>query len=339
MCALSIALGACDPPSASVDAGDLMGVFDKDAGLGASAVASSSSSARTKRSADVPPPVVARNASDLGCTAVAGSAAELGHTVGRPACRGAEVLEWRDPAGTPRYGCVYSPPNMEKIEPLPVVVFFHGTGPGLDDPAAVSKLTSLRDKQNSFDLTRDPAHPGFVILALQGRSVARDKWGTAFDTAHVSADNLDKLATDHFLDELTSRGWVDAKRVYAVGMGKGGTMAITYAMLRADRVAAFGAFAPWVPEAKWTCPGPPPPGFVSYRACDGVVACDAVEEWIGARGAAETRTLRLGDDATTEPNCTVKNKCTPKKAEANHHRWPKGRDKELLLFLSGHRLE
>lgn len=111
-------------------------------------------------------------------------------------------------------------------------------------------------------------------------------------------------------------------------------------MMRADRVAAFATFAADGPPATWACPGPPPPGMVLYRACDGVVSCESVERWLRARDAqgAETPYLRLGEDRREEPHCALKKKCGEQKGLIHHNRWPKGREADLLRFFAGHAL-
>ncbi len=248
------------------------------------------------------------------------------------------MREWRDPSGAPRYACLYSPPDLDRRGKLPLLVFFHGTGPGLDDPSSIPKLTDFRKHIGQATFGGEGG-PGFLVLGIQGRALGGT--GLSFDIDHVTDANLDKVTTDHFVDEVIDRGAVDVRRIYAVGMGKGGQMAATYAMLRADRVAAFAAFAPLRPKAEWICPGPPPPGLVIYRACDAIASCETVEEWILARDSqkAETKRFRIDEHIKEEPSCRVRNKCSSKKGEANHHRWPKGREKDVLGFLGGHVLE
>jgi len=106
-------------------------------------------------------------------------------------------------------------------------------------------------------------------------------------------------------------------------------------MLRADRVAAFGMFAGPPPSASWSCPGPPPPAVVLYRACDSVAACDEVESWVLARekSRAETLAIRLGEANEADSNCAV-DQCSKKRGDMNHARWPKGREKEFATFGS-----
>src|SRR5262249_25011194 len=77
----------------------------------------------------------------------------------------------------------------------------------------------------------------------------------------------------------------------------------------------------------WSCPGPPPPAMVVYRACDGFISCESVERWLRARDGAQAETayLRLGAGNDEEPSCAPRNQCTPKRAEGNHLRRPQAR--------------
>ncbi len=347
------ALGAaCSPPSSEVDAGDLFGAFDRDAGPdaqvdggarrrgkrdagpadGGGPEGGPSAAASLDASAGVREPVQGS------CAAEEGSPnRDLRRTLGRPPCRGAQVMEWRDAEGSPRYACVITPPGVEARAPLPLVLFFHGP---LDDPSSVDKKTSLRKHASTYALSGDPAKTGFVVLAVQGRSIFGGKRGAVFDTDYTGPDNVDVAAVDFFASELDKRGLVDKRRVYTIGASRGGHMAATYAMLRADKIAAFATIASDAPRASWSCPGPPTPGMVVYRSCDGFFSCESVERWLRAREAAnaDTKWLRLGEANDEEPSCEVKNKCTPKKADAAHHRWPKGRETDILAFLSRHAL-
>jgi dienelactone hydrolase len=176
------------------------------------------------------------------------------------------------------------------------------------------------------------------VLAPQGRALKRGKRGAIFETEYTGPDNIDVAAVDHFIAEIDRKGLVDKRRMYTLGASYGGHMAATFAMMRADRVAAYAAYAADAPRAVWSCPGPPPPGMVVYRACDGFFSCESVERWLRARDAqgAETAWLRLGEGDGEEPNCGFKNKCTPRRSEGNHRRWPKGREVDVLKFFARH---
>lgn len=338
---------ACSTPASEIDGGDLLGVFSRDASIEAGPDAAKRDGKRkdagADASADASAPTPAADASVRApaegvCVAETGAPdRELRRTLGRPACRGAQILEWKDGEGSPRYACVFSPPGVETRAPLPLVIFFHDP---LDDPTAVDKKTALRKLAATYRLSGDVAHTGFVVLAPQGRAIHGGKRGSVFDTDYTGPDNADVAAVDHFTGELHAKNLVDRRRIYTLGASYGGHMAATYAMMRADRVAAFAAYATDAPRAAWSCAGPPPPGLVLYRACDGFFSCESVERWLRARDAAsaETSWIRLGAGNEEEPNCSVKNKCTPLRSEGNHHRWPKGRETDILAFFARHAL-
>lgn len=326
---------SCNTPSSEIDGGDLLGLYSRDAG----ADASDGGKKASKKDAGAPPPMPdasVREPESGVCVAAQGAPdTDISRIVGRPACRDAQVLEWRDPGGSPRYACVFTPKGGDARGPLPLVIFFHDPE---DDPTSVDKKTGLRKHLSTFALSGDAARPGFVVLAPEGRHIHHGKLGSMFDADYTGPDNVDVATVDHFVAELDDRKLVDRRRIYAIGASYGGHMAATYAMMRADRVAAFGVIDMDEPRAVWSCGGPPPPAMVLYRACDAVVSCESVERWLRTREAAgaETPALRLGAAGEDEPSCSTRNKCTDLKGTANHHRWPKTREVDLLRFLSAH---
>lgn len=331
-------------PSASVDAGDLLGAFERDASVpDASADAGRKTNPNKAKDGgvvdagalNVPPPTpVTRSPNEGSCVTPDGQPdRDVKRTFGRPVCPGAEILEWKDAWGAPRYACVIAPKGIETRAPVPLVIFFHDAG---KTPSSVDKETSLRKQAARFNLTGDAAHAGFVILAPQGRGIRGNRDGAMFDVDYVAEDNVDVMTTDHFVEVLTSRNIIDRRRVYAVGVGNGGLMATTYTMLRADRVTAFATFGSDQPRAAWSCAGPPPPGFVMYRACDRITPCASVERWLRARDGtgAETTSVRLDSGSGDEPNCALEKKCTAIVGTANHRRWPKTREDDMLRFFA-----
>lgn len=340
---IALASASCSTPSSTVDGGDLLGLYDRDAGSDAPAAADARAGKdggkRGRPPAVAPGPTKERKPVTGTCVAKQGEPdRELRRTLGRPACRGEEILEGRDADGSPRYACVIGARGAEARAPLPLLVFFHGPE---GTPATVDRRTGWKKLAAKFPVSADAAHPGFLVLMPQGRLLKRDRSGAIFDTDHIGEGNVDVATVDQFIEVLKKRGLVDARRVYTVGEGKGGLMAATYAMWRADRVAAFATFASEGPSATWTCADvPPPPALILYRACDAVTACDSVEAWVHARekASAETVAIRLGAGNEEEVNCAMKNKCTKGKGTANHERWPRGREEDILRFFARHAL-
>lgn len=337
--------GGCNNlPSSSVDGGDLLGAFERDASIPDAANDAGRKTPPNKNkdggpNVDASAPVVVntpipRAPNDASCVTPDGQPdRDIKRTYGRPVCPGAEVLEWKDAWGAPRYACVVAPRGIETRAPVPLLIFFHDAG---KSPSSVDKDTSLRKHAARFDLTGEAAHAGFVVLAPQGRAIRGNREGAMFDVDYVAEDNVDIATTDHFVSVLTDRNTIDRRRIYAVGIGNGGLMAATYAMMRADRIAAFATYGSDAPRAAWSCPGPPPPAFVLYRACDRITPCASVERWLRARDGtgAETTALRLDGVGGEETNCALEKKCTAIVGTANHRRWPKTREDDMLRFFA-----
>ncbi len=92
----------------------------------------------------------------------------------------------------------------------------------------------------------------------------------------------------------------------------------------------------------WTFGSEQLPAAMVYRACDAVRPCLDVEQWLQARDAARAPTgaLRLGSALHAEPACSLSEaSCKREKGIANHARWPKGKEREMLEFLGRFSLE
>ena len=339
-------LSACD--SSKVDATDLHDVFEHEKKIGvtsASAKASAAASAAPRSSAKLaasaaPNFGVARQRPPVTGPCVSPRKAleprpESRRIAKRPACRGVRMFEWRDPSGLPRYACVF---GARKDTRLPLVLFFHGA---YDRPTAVHKKTRLRKRQRAFDMTADPTRAGFVIMALQARRYGNSQ-RLEFSTNKFKKSNVDVMSTDHFVDRLIDKGYVDRRQIYAVGHGTGGSMAAMYSMIRSDRVAAFATVASDASVWSWSCEEPQPPAFIAYRSCDTLASCKSVEAWLAwrAKEEATTMSLRLGADGRAAASCTTgRRRCKDAVGRANHLRWPKRPEKQMLEFLSRYRLQ
>ncbi|MBI4699595.1 MAG: hypothetical protein HY744_00270 [Deltaproteobacteria bacterium] len=339
----ALACAGCDMPSSGVDGGDLHGVFEREVGPDASARgAPAEPSAAVPDAGPATPrvPALRRTAPAGPCVLPDGRArAPQARPAGRPACRSARVLEWRDRDGTPRYGCVLGPRDAAERAPLPLLVFFHGED---DSPAAVDRKTSLRRQSARADLSGDPRRQGFLVLAPQGRRLEPGPDGRLrFDADYAGPDNADALAVDHFVEALAAEGLVDRRRIYAVGDSAGGKMAALYAALRPASIAAFAVYGTDGSGAQWSCASEPPPAAIVYRACDDVTPCEQVERWLEQRRAAGAATfaLRLGAEGASLPNCVSRASCKARAARAAHARWPKSREPDVLDYLARYTLE
>ena len=192
-----------------------------------------------------------------------------------PICFGGGVLgPWKDSDGSDRYACIYEPEHHSRDNPLPLIVFLHGSIATADSV----RMTGLTGAIGNADLGSKQG--GFILLAPEGRYTAHyypradsnamgwDNWyrqlSPAGDVTIGSAtykENVDAAAIDHFIQDEVATGEVDPTRIFLTGWSNGAAMALLYALNRQSIAAAavysapdpFGAFndpCPQTPVAR-----------------------------------------------------------------------------------------
>jgi predicted esterase len=187
-----------------------------------------------------------------------------------PVCFGGRVLgPWKDSEGSDRYACSYEPALRSRENPLPLLVFLHGSFATADS----IKLTGLAGAIDKADLGGKKL--GFIVLAPEGRYTAHyypgldsnamgwDNWyrqlspaGDVTAGATTYKENVDAAAIDHFIQDEVATGEVDPARIYVSGWSNGAAMALLYALNRQSIAAAavysapdpFGAFTDPCPQ-------------------------------------------------------------------------------------------
>lgn len=226
-----------------------------------------------------------------------------------------------------RHACIYRPPGVSAMSKRPLILWFHPGGDGSADLA--SSETSLLAKASSYDLTGDPARPGFVLVSVQGRNLrfptAAPRDGRHHDFYYRDlrspSSNPDIANADALIDAMAREGIVDTNRIYIAGWSNGGFFSQLYAIARGDtataggnRVAAAAVFAAADPFAgiSWdpfnetsvsngaacrlaTYPVSNVPILVVHRTADSAVACDAVQAACFATEPGYTTTQWLAD--------------------------------------------
>jgi predicted esterase len=204
-------------------------------------------------------------AADSQCGPFGDSPAEVQHgwfasfvSEHQPVCFGARLLgPWNDSSGSARYACLYEPKSARADNPLPLVIFLHGSIASADSV----RLTGLTHLIESGDL--GGAVAGFILLAPEGRYTTHrypridskglgwDNWyrqlnpaGEAAISKVTYAENADAAAIDHFVEEEISTGKVDRKHIYVMGWSNGAAMGILYALNRPQVAAAAVYSAP-----------------------------------------------------------------------------------------------
>lgn len=178
-----------------------------------------------------------------------------------PKCtNGVRLGPWSGAGGAPRYACLYEPPQSSASKPLPLVVYLH---PSLFTADSVRDATNLLDLLATANVSDDPARPGFILLAPQGRDTAHqyswpDRTGSGWDVWYRQLspagavkiggrdypENADAAAIDHFIDAVVASGKVDRGRIYLTGWSNGGSMAYLYGLNRPQIASAAVYSAP-----------------------------------------------------------------------------------------------
>jgi len=203
--------------------------------------------------------------SSPGCSAFGDAPAEVQRGVissfvstHNPHCfKGKTIGPWKDANGDDRYACLYEPGSASATQPLPLVVFLHGSM-ATADSILVTGLVS-----RTGDANLGGAKPGFILLAPEGRHTSHyypapddkalgwDNWYRQFSASGDATiegtaypENADAAAIDHFVNQVVASGKVDTRRIYVMGWSNGAAMAILYALNRPSIAAAAVYSAP-----------------------------------------------------------------------------------------------
>jgi poly(3-hydroxybutyrate) depolymerase len=176
----------------------------------------------------------------------------------KPDCPSGELLgPWKDGDGTDRYACLYEPASARPGRRFPLLIYLH---PSLFGPWTVTH-TNLLELKDTFSLGGDPARPGFIVLAPQGRNTTHyypwpDNRGVGWDNWYrqlspagsvkigetIYPENADAATIDHFIAQAARTGEVDTRRIYVTGWSNGAAMGLLYALNRPN-VAAVAVYS------------------------------------------------------------------------------------------------
>jgi len=190
-----------------------------------------------------------------------------------PICFGGRVVgPWKDSEGSDRYACIYEPEQHSRDNPLPLLVFVHGSLATADS----IKLTGLTSGIETADLGGKKR--GFILLAPEGRYTAHyypggidsnamgwDNWyrqlspsGDVTIGGTTYRENVDAATIDHFIQDEVATGEVDQSRIYLTGWSNGAAMAILYGLNR-QSIAAAAVYSAPNPFGALTDPCPQTP--------------------------------------------------------------------------------
>lgn len=286
---------------------------------------------------------------------------QRGLSFGRPSYNDGAARQWKDADGIIRYWCEVRPMGTSIASPRPLVIWVTGSG---GNASTLYDATSLRGKQQTFDISGDPARPGFILVSIQPRNL---HWPTVdrqdgtkseiyYRDFYSPSTNPDIAFVDQIVDSLVAEGVVDRARIYMMGWSNGARFSALYSIARHEQatpsgnyVAAVANFSGGNPYASFddampACalselPSSSIPFFMISRRCD-AVACDektdlkivpgnVVEPWIKSLRdeiGAEVTWMRIDALGNLSSSCSSAALCMKSEALIGHFRWPDGID-------------
>lgn len=178
-------------------------------------------------------------------------------------------------AGTVRTYIAAVPDSYSGVQPLPLVLNFHGFGSSAAQQAAYSRLNELGPER------------GFLVVTPQG-SGSPARW-----TLPGTLPGVDEVAfVRALLDELRTLWCVDEQRVYATGMSNGAAFAAVLACQLDGRITAIAPVAGI--NLVEPCESGPPVSVIAFHG-----TADSVVPYSGGRivGSFMVRSVR---DAVAE---------------------------------------
>ncbi len=222
--------------------------------------------------------------------------------------------------GLRRYD-LYVPPGLDPTQPVSLVINLHA-------------YLSSDDIQANFSNFDDAADAAGIVVAYPQAEFNSWNGGACCGQAQI-AGNDDVGFVRAVVEDVQSRGCVDASRIYATGMSNGGFMTHRLACEAADLFAAVAPVAGVLGLDEEDCtPSRPIPVLHFHGTADFVVSYygglfssvnDTIEGWVARNGcsANPTRVIDVGEaycdayegcvDDATVTLCTV---------EGGGHCWP-----------------
>lgn len=192
----------------------------------------------------------------------------------KPSCDFGKLVDLgQDPDLNQRWACLYAP-NPLPAYPLPLVVYIH---PSLFTADTLG-VTNLPEMVSTANVSDDPAKPGFLLLAPEGRSTTHfypspDDQGTGWDNWYRQLDpstiivgsakypeNVDAWTIDTAIAYAKQNYSVLPDRVYLTGWSNGSAMAYLYGVSRPD-IAAVAVFSAPDPFHAFNDPCPQTPSL------------------------------------------------------------------------------
>eukprot|EP01102_Stenamoeba_stenopodia_P006677 TRINITY_DN1852_c0_g1_i1.p1 TRINITY_DN1852_c0_g1~~TRINITY_DN1852_c0_g1_i1.p1 ORF type:complete len:351 (+),score=57.79 TRINITY_DN1852_c0_g1_i1:190-1242(+) len=267
--------------------------------------------------------------------------------------------------GLTRYYCEYIPSTASPSTPVPLVLWFPGSGA---NASSLYTSTKIRSLAKSFDLSQGNGATGFALVSFQplnrhwptGPTVPFD--GTKQDFLYYDPpNNSDYVFTDVVIDALAATGKIDTNRIYTMGWSNGAYTALQYSISRSGsvgstpnghKIAALAVYSgsdPFLPTkgsaiGKCTIPYPTStnvPIYIIGKDCD-IVPCSGANTWVSStlpKVLKNPINKRVILDSKGKEVSSCASKCNPNTAISNHLVFPpQSFQEDMLTFLANNPL-
>lgn len=217
---------------------------------------------------------------------------------------------------------LHLPPSYDGTTPFPLVFNFHGFTSSASGQRALSGMDATADAN------------GFIVAYPEGID---SSWNGGACCGGAAAANVDDVGfTRAMLDDLSRRGCIDQRRVYATGMSNGGFMAHRLGCEASDIIAAIAPVAAVIGIDPGTCsPTRSVPVILFNGTQDPLVPFDGstdfpsvqdtVDGWSSRNGCREepTTTFDQGDSTCeTDDACDADASVALCTINGGGHCWP-----------------
>jgi polyhydroxybutyrate depolymerase len=244
----------------------------------------------------------------------------------------------------PRTFTVHLPQGYDSQQHYPVVILLHGRDQDAAEIARLTHFNEFADKDSIIAIYPNAMNGRWAIGAAQPQVYRRGPYrrgpygpgyppgprrepGDRRDAAARGAADMPFL--NRMLDKVTTHYSVDTRRIYAVGLGEGGFMALRTGCSMADRIAAIAVVAATMPKTLNCIPSRPIPVLLMNGTDDPMVHFDG--------GRYKDGLLHLLSAQDTAKEWARLNHCSEKSTESKLPSLQKGgKDTKVYLFDGCH---
>jgi polyhydroxybutyrate depolymerase len=240
----------------------------------------------------------------------------------------------------PRTFVVHLPQGYDSQQHYPVVILLHGRDQDAAEMARLTHFNEFADRDSIIAVYPNALNGRWNIgggpqQGYRRGPYRRGPWGPGYpppgprpeqgDRPNGPNRGADMPFLHRMLDKLATHYSVDKRRIYAVGLGEGGFLALRMGCNMADRIAAIAVVGAAMPRALTCVPSRPVPALLMNGTDDPIVHFD------GGRYKDGMLQLLSAEDSAKE--WARLNRCSEKPSESKLPSLQKGfKDTKVYLF-------